>query len=69
MKALTRFSNWSNEKYGTNFSIRKPDGIVLSDGGGEVIFFKRDEVLKLYNYDKYSIQNPIIQKYFKRRGD
>jgi integrase len=66
MKALTRFSNWSNEKYGTNFSIKKPDGIVLSDGGGEVIFFKRDEVLKLYNYDKYSIQNPnhteVLQK-------
>jgi hypothetical protein len=57
MKALTRFSNWSNEKFGTNFSIRKPDGIVLSDGGGEVIFFKRDEVLNLYNYDNFSIQN------------
>ena len=42
------------------------EGIVFSDGGGEVIFFKRDEVIKLYNCDKYSIQNPnhteVLQK-------
>ncbi len=38
MKALTRFSNWSNEKYGTNFSIKKPEGIVISDGRRSNLF-------------------------------
>ena len=58
IKVLSHFSNWSKERYNTSFQIKKPKGIHLNDNGTEVVFLKRDEVLKLFHFDKFDIKNP-----------
>jgi integrase len=57
IKTFTTFSSWSKEKYGTTFHIRKPKGFVLDDSTKDIYSFTKEEVIKLYNYDKFNYEN------------
>jgi len=58
IKVLSHFSSWSKEKYNMNFQIRKPKDVYLGgDENIDIVFLKRDEVLKLFNYELFNSTN------------
>ena len=63
IKVLSSFSTWSKEKYNTSFQIRKPKNVYLgNDENLDIIFLKRDEVIKLHRYDKFCSTNADHEK-------
>lgn len=58
IKVLSNFSSWSKEKYNTTFQIKKPKNVYLgNDENLDIVFLKRDEVIKLHRYDKFCYTN------------
>jgi len=57
MKTYTTFCTWVNERLKTNYSVRKPKGFVLDDGTKDIYSLTKDEVVKLYKYDKFDYTN------------
>ena len=63
VKVLSSFSSWSKEKYNTSFQIRKPKNVYLgNDENLDIVFLKRDEVIKLHKYDKFCYTNTEHEK-------
>ncbi|KJF42852.1 tyrosine-type recombinase/integrase [Draconibacterium sediminis] len=57
VKTLVNFSNWCKDNHGTDFRIKKPSSFT-PDGEREVIFLKREEVLKIFYFNDIEIGNP-----------
>jgi len=57
VKTLVNFSNWCRENHGTDFTVKKPSSFT-PDGEREVVFLKREEVLKIFNFTDIEISNP-----------
>ena len=58
IKVLSNFSSWSKEKYNTTFQIRKPKNVYLgNDENIDIVFLKREEVIKLHKYKKFDCTN------------
>jgi integrase len=66
LKVLVSFSKWVGDKIGVIFSIPIPKK-VFTDIEKDIIFLKRDEVLKIYKFDKldYSNENHLD---YKKKG-
>ena len=63
IKVLSNFSSWSKEKYNTTFQIRKPKNVFLgNDENIDIVFLKRDEVIKLHKYNKFDCTNEEHEK-------
>lgn len=58
VKVLSHFSGWSKEKYKTTFQIRKPKNVYLGNENLDIVYLKRDEVVKLYKYRGFDNENP-----------
>lgn len=58
VKVLSHFSGWSKEKYNTTFQIRKPKNVYLGNENLDIVYLKRNEVVKLYKYKGFDEENP-----------
>jgi len=65
LKVLVSFSKWVRDKIGVSISISIPKKI-FTDIEKNIIFLKRDEVLKLYNFNDFNYSNENHLKYLKK---
>ena len=65
LKVLVSFSKWVGDKIGVIFSIPIPKK-VFTDIEKDIIFLKRDEVLKIYKFDKFDYSNENHLDYKKK---
>ena len=65
LKVLVSFSKWVRDKIGISISISIPKKI-FTDIEKNIIFLKRDEVLKLYNFNDFNYSNENHLKYLNK---
>ena len=67
MKVLVNFSTWLQTSHQIYFKVPKPRK-SLKEPIRDVIFLTRDEVMSIYKFDEFNIDNPSHSKYITEKG-